>query len=52
VGMSYVFLMDFDANGDNKISVEEWDHGFGNEPEDDDDDDDEHGLEAQDSVVA
>ncbi len=28
VGMSYVFLLDFDNNGDNKISVEEWDQGM------------------------
>ncbi len=33
VGMSYVFLMDFDTDGDNKISIEEWNEGFGNEPE-------------------
>eukprot|EP00961_Rhodomonas_salina_P295383 3935404-Rhodomonas_salina.2 len=34
IGMSYVFLLDFDHNHDSKISVEEWNEGFGNEKED------------------
>jgi len=44
MGMSYLFMIEFDTDHDNKVSVQEWLEGFQGQREEDDDDD-QNGLD-------